>query len=491
MTRQTISQILIFCISSIFVLALLTICIWQVAPTVILGLYNQLTVDADKGDGKAIIDELSPNYIEPTGIAPICFKRLTLDTEYHTEGASVADIDQDGLKDILTGNFWYQAPNWDKHLIREQKHTAIQILRPSDFFKSWSTGTNLKLFPAGYSESFFAFPHDVNQDSWIDLIVLDITTTDAHWYKNPGRSNHPWKAHKILNFTRNESPFFADILSIGSPQLITGIADQASANGNLVALKLNKRGEATLIEISAPQPQENNGALHYSHGLGAGDINSDGLTDIIFGTGIALAESSNPAAGYKQYNGGGWYEQVISNGTLNWVRHSIDELLATSQLHVMDISGDGKADIIGGSAHNSGLFWFEQKENNQWHRHLIDGSYTQLHASAMADLDGDGADDIITGKTWLAHLGLFDPDEFDPPVLYWYRQIRMETGEVRFIRYLIDDSVGIGRQITVEDVDDDGRKDVVIGNRNGVHIYLQKLSNKSTACENKLSSEKP
>jgi len=91
----------------------------------------------------------------------------------------------------------------------------------------------------------------------------------------------------------------------------------------------------------------------------------------------------------------------------------------------------------------------------------------------MADIDGDGAEDIITGKTPLAHMGLKDPDEFGTPYLYWYKIINNANGEVRFERHLIDDSVGVGRQITVTDINNDGLVDVASGTRHGVHIFLQ------------------
>ena len=123
--------------------------------------------------------------------------------------------------------------------------------------------------------------------------------------------------------------------------------------------------------------------------------------------------------------------------------------------------------------HGRGVFWFEQMDDDKWIGHIIDDTYTQPHATEMADIDGDGVADLITGKTPLAHLGLKDPDEFGTPWIYWYKIIKSEDGTPRFKRHLIDDSVGVGRQITVADINNDGLLDIASGTRHGVHIFLQ------------------
>ena len=36
-----------------------------------------------------------------------------------SEGATVADVNKDGKMDILTGEVWYEAPDWKMHEIRK------------------------------------------------------------------------------------------------------------------------------------------------------------------------------------------------------------------------------------------------------------------------------------------------------------------------------------------------------------------------------------
>ena len=47
-------------------------------------------------------------------------------------------------------------------------------------------------------------------------------------------------------------------------------------------------------------------------------------------------------------------------------------------------------------------------------------TWSQAHSLALADIDGDGTPDLVTGKRFMAHNGN-DPDEFGPLGVYWYK----------------------------------------------------------------------
>src|SRR5207253_1511054 len=79
-------------------------------------------------------------------------------------------------------------------------------------------------------------------------------------------------------------------------------------------------------------------------------------------------------------------------------------------LYVLDLNGDGRADVLTSMAHDYGLCWFEQRAGGAWMQHTIDNSWSQAHASALVDLNGDGRLDFITGKRYMAHNGN-DPGE--------------------------------------------------------------------------------
>src|SRR4029079_17398248 len=88
-------------------------------------------------------------------------------------------------------------------------------------------------------------------------------------------------------------------------------------------------------------------------------------------------------------------------------------------------------DVVGSSAHRRGIWWYEQQSvgnalrgvpgapnsapsESTWKTHLIDDSIAQTHALILADINGDGLPDLVTGKRYYAHNGR-DPGEDEPP----------------------------------------------------------------------------
>jgi len=154
---------------------------------------------------------------------------------------------------------------------------------------------------------------------------------------------------------------------------------------------------------------------------------------------------------------------------------------------VYDVNDDGLNDVITSlAAHGYGLAWFEQvKENGQisFREHLIlnkDATtngygvqFSQGHSLDLADIDGDGLKDIVTGKRFWAHGPTGDPEPNAPPVLYWFQLVRPAKGQAEFIPHLIDDNSGVGTQVVAGFPGNKKRPDVVVGNKKGVFFFEQ------------------
>ena len=152
-------------------------------------------------------------------------------------------------------------------------------------------------------------------------------------------------------------------------------------------------------------------------------------------------------------------------------RPGTNDLGKAAQMHVHDLDGDGDNDVLASSPHAYGVWWHEQRGNGSWKAHAIEESFSQTHALNLADINGDGLIDFVTGKRWWAHGGR-DPGGDEPAVLCWFELTR-RNGRPEWIRHQFDHDSGIGTQFDVADVNGDGMLDVVSSNKKGVFYFEQ------------------
>lgn len=395
-------------------------------------------------------------------VAPACnnggkrlltFQRTQLSDVFFAEGSTFGDVNGDGINDVVAGPYWYEGPDFD---------SAYAYYEPKPFD------------PSGYSDNFFAFVYDFNADDRNDILIVGYPGKQATWYENPDSTADSWEAHVVLDAVDNESPAWTDLTGDNVPELVF------ISNGRYGYAGPDPVDPAAPWTFHAITPDSNLTA--YTHGLGVGDVNGDGRMDLL--------EHS------------GWWEQpreLVDDSS--WLKH---EFLFSqdggAQMYTYDFDGDGDADIATSlEAHGYGLVWYEQVFRSgqiSFIMHIIINetadendygvSFAELHALDLADIDGDGIKDIVTGKRWWSHGDDGDPDPDPKAWLYWFKTVRhtsaTRTKTASFVPHLIDDDTGVGVQVVAGDINGDRMNDVVVSNKKGTFVLLQerRLVDKST-----------
>jgi len=361
----------------------------------------------------------------------LSFRKHVLTKEFISEGVAVGDVNKDGTVDVMAGAYWFEAPSW----------------QPREIFPGQAFDGS-----KGYSNSFLNFSMDVNQDEWIDLIVIDFPGKVAHWYENPKNQEGHWEEHLIHETVEvgNESPGFVDMDDDGRMDILC--AD--SKEKQMVWLRAPKAGDVTGWEKFAISDKNAPGTDRFSHGLGYGDINKDGRRDVVI----------------KQ----GWWEGPEDPEQPNWLFHEANLGEDCAQMQILDVNGDGLNDVISSSAHRYGIWWHEQGRdadgNATWKRHEISKFFSQSHSTSLTDLNADSNPDLIAGKRFFAHNDTDnDPGAHEPAVLYWFE---FTPGRPPFFEpHEIDNDSGSGLNIIAEDITGDGAVDIVVSNKKGVFVF--------------------
>lgn len=386
--------------------------------------------------------------IAPTPAAAITWHKTILDRGIHSEGVAVADVNRDGKLDVLAGDVWYEAPDWTLHPIRP--------------VGSYGDGS----LPGrkGYTRSFACWADDVNQDGWPDLLIIGWPGDPCHWYENPqGKPGH-WPEHVLWHSACNETPLYVDLLGTGKRVLVMGWQPKGSKGdqGQMAWFTPGKDPAAPwemhpISEPSAPGA-EIPGTRQFSHGLGVGDINGDRRLDVLCTS--------------------GWWEQPAQDDGKPWKFHKANLGDACADMHAYDVDGDGKADVISSSAHNFGIWWYQQRPGPEgaatFLKHdLFPRLVSQTHALHCVDINGDGLKDLVTGKRWWAHGPRGDADPNGPAKLFWFEARKGGDGLTTFTPHEIDGDSGVGTQFWMGDINGDKLLDIVVANKKGVFVLEQ------------------
>ena len=322
-------------------------------------------------------------------------------------------------------------------------------------------------------------PYDVNHDGKIDLIALASGMTELVWYENPG-----WERHVIAgNLPRMINLAAWDIDGDGIPEIALAHAFSMKARDSIGIISLlthngDPRQPWNVREIDR---------LPTSHRLRWADIDGTGKKVLI---NAPLIGAHAEAPDYRDrvplvyYRPREWKRRIIDDSTeglvhgiliMDWDRDGRDEVLRAGftgiQLFKLGKDGSwtrteitkgdpapwpksGSSDVAAGQlGRERYLAAIEPWHGNQvvvyresggaWQREVIDDSLVDGHTIVTADLNGDGADEIVAGFRG------------KPQRVYIYR-----FDGKRWNRQTLDDGGISAAACAVADVNGDGRPDV-------------------------------
>ena len=267
------------------------------------------------------------------------------------------DINNDGSLDIIIGGqkgplVWYRNPDWEAFTISEGGYNTVDGERG-----------------------------DIDGDGDLDIVMGGL-----YWYENPGRLDEnpdkSWTTHLVAEHPTHDIEL-ADLNGDKKLDIISrNQSDFGTMKGNTIHLWFNL-GDNTWEEEVLD--------CEHGEGLRVIDLDKDNDDDIVAG--------------------GFWFENRLGK----WEKHAFSAWHASANLAVADINNNGRLDIILTPSELATNYfkisWFEQPmdlNDEAWKEHiLVDSVECVIHGVGVGDFNVDGLTDIAYSEM---HQGS-DPDE--------------------------------------------------------------------------------
>src|SRR5450432_1691895 len=477
------------------------------------------------------------------------FTKFVVHTLFLAESCSIADYNDDGIPDISSGRMWYKGTGNPTAPINPTGHP---FRGGHGVLPSKGDGIELN---TGVSDDWADFPWDVDGDGHADIINVaqcdvpenhDSTLTGtggpdtanaagtpnkigivqvhatAVWYKNPGPAglagDPMWVSHLMHSDVRLEQHGMVDMNGDGFPEIYGACKGcvPATTKGYYQGDPKNPTAPWSFHSVTGPYTFPF-GGTGWLHGMGGGDVNGDGLSDLLEKGGAWLQQpggtwNSTPCTGKNTPAGCGWVKAGTPLLPMGFSALGFTDGVGNvgpSNMYAVDMDKDGCSDVVSAEwAHGIGLYWYQQQKtgtdcNLAFKKYQFMGSgmgdkpadvakwgagFTEPHALEVYDMDGDGRPDVIGGKMRYAHpRGQGDPDLEGTPYLYVFKNVATPDpnsgGPITLKPMLVDGDptaavgtpaggFGVGRHFSVGHVNTDGIMDICVGTKVGLAVFL-------------------
>jgi len=312
--------------------------------------------------------------------------------------AEAVDMDGDGDLDVLVASMGYVYPNNDKiGTIYILENDGRQRFTPRIVAENICRVTDVQ---AG----------DFNGDGKMDLAVVQFgyDQGEVNWFERTG--TWTFKAHKLLDLSGGVNACVADFDRNATLDIAVLISQQWE---EVYLLSNDGKGNFTK-KLLYGSTNEDLG----SSGMNMGDINQDGLMDLVFSAGDGFGPVGLP--GPRPWHG---VYMLVNQGGGKFTSKMVGDLGGAYCPVVTDLDGDGHNDVVAVSDFNdwtnprsASLMWFRNDGKLNFEPRILANTPTHLLMLEVHDFNKSGKPQLITGA-FIGH----PPYDRKSRLMYWKR----------------------------------------------------------------------
>jgi hypothetical protein len=288
---------------------------------------------------------------------------------------------------------------------------------------------------------------DVNGDGLIDITTGWEEGGITRVYVNPGhaKAKDKWPAVTVGKTPSVEDAVFADLDGDGAMDVISSCEGRTKT----VFVHWGPKDKKAYLTAAAWRQEVLPASKGRMQWMFAAPMQVDGVN------GVDIIAGAKGGGGEI-----GWFEAPRNPRRLgDWKWHAIGRAGWIMSLITHDMDGDGDLDVVASDRRGGlrGCRWLEnpgpgQAQAKAWKNHFIGGQGAEVMFMKIADLDGDGAADVVVA----ARSGK------QPQRILWLRRLD-KTGDSWKVHSIeVPPGTGGAKGVAVGDIDKDGRQDIVM-----------------------------